>query len=415
MAIGTAPRLRSTEGARPTLVRSGANRRSVERRPAVVAKCGWVNGLAAIRSLGRHGVPVVAVDYDAGALGFRSRYTTRAALCPDPLRDEEAFVAFMAQLGDEDAPRPIFPTNDELLNTIARNRSALGEGFLCPFPSWDLLRRVQSKRFQLEQAVALGIPCPETRDQPTEELGFPVLVKPTDPTAFQRRFDGTHAFRCETMEQLEEAYERAAPYGPLVQELIPGGDDTLYTVGAYVSPGGDVLGVFCGRKLRQTPPEVGTCRVGEALWVDEVVEQGLRYLRGLGYHGLAQVEFKLDSRDGRYKLMEINPRLWQWHGLAAACGVDLVQVAYRDLLGEAPAPVAMDGRRRRWAITLASRESPALVRPPYVDAVFARDDPGPALDHLKRLAFRARLVRGARRAVLLAARGAGPFTRGRRA
>ena len=92
--------------------------------------------------------------------------------------------------------------------------------------------------------------------------------------------------------------------------------------------------MFCGRKLRQTPPGAGTCRVGESVWVDEVVEHGLRYLHGLGYYGLAQVEFKRDPRDGEYKLMEINPRLWQWHGLAAACGVDLVDLAYRELLGE---------------------------------------------------------------------------------
>ena len=43
-------------------------------------------------------------------------------------------------------------------------------------------------------------------------------------------------------------------------------------------------------------------------------------LRAVGFHGISQVEFKRDPRDGVYKLMEINPRLWQWHGLAAACG-----------------------------------------------------------------------------------------------
>src|SRR5207247_5948621 len=57
--------------------------------------------------------------------------------------------------------------------------------------------------------------------------------------------------------------------------------------------------LFCGRKLRQTPPGVGTCRVGEAVWVEEVVEQGLRLLRELEHTGLSQVEFKRDPRDGR--------------------------------------------------------------------------------------------------------------------
>ena len=32
--------------------------------------------------------------------------------------------------------------------------------------------------------------------------------------------------------------------------------------------------------------------------------------------------------------MEVNPRLWQWHSLARASGVDLPLIAYRDLTGE---------------------------------------------------------------------------------
>ena len=77
--------------------------------------------------------------------------------------------------------------------------------------------------------------------------------------------------------------------------------------------------------------------------MQEVVDAGLRFLRGLGFHGISQVEFKRDPRDGRFKLMEINPRLWQWHGLAAACGVDLPLIAYRDLTGE-PRRAGLDER-----------------------------------------------------------------------
>lgn len=171
----------------------------------------------------------------------------------------------------------------------------------------------------------------------------------------------------------------------MVQELIPGGDDTLYTVGSYVGRDGRALGVFSGRKLRQTPRGIGTCRVGEAVWVQDAVDGALRLLEAFGYFGLSQVEFKRDARDGKFKLMEINPRLWQWHGLAAACGVDLPLVAYADLVGKAPPRATMNGEGKRWAITLLPGERPAPQRPPYVDAVFARDDPKPAAVHLARV------------------------------
>jgi hypothetical protein len=97
------------------------------------------------------------------------------------------------------------------------------------------------------------------------------------------------------------------------------------------------------------------------------------------------VEFKRDHRDGRYKLMEINPRLWQWHGLATALGVDFTRIAYLDLLGRRPAPVTTEGKQGRWAVTLLAGESPALLLPPYVEPVLAFDDLKPAFTHLARV------------------------------
>jgi predicted ATP-grasp superfamily ATP-dependent carboligase len=251
---------------------------------------------------------------------------------------------------------------------------------------------VQSKRAQLDAAAEAGVSVPRTLHPRSAEearraggeLGYPVLVKPSTTEGFKRRF-GRQAFRCDDERQLEEAYAQAEPYEPMVQEVVPGGDEELYTLGSYLAEDGEALGLFCGRKLRQTPPGVGTCRVGEAVWVEEVVQKGLALLRALGFHGISQVELKRDRRDRELKLMEVNPRLWQWHGLAAACGVDVPLIAYRDLVGERPEPASMNGRRRRWAITFLRGESPALQRPPYVDAVFAADDPKPALVQAVRL------------------------------
>jgi predicted ATP-grasp superfamily ATP-dependent carboligase len=341
--------------------------------PAAVVDVGWVNGLAAIRSLGRAGIRVLAVDHRPSALGFRSRYA-EPFLAPDLHADEHRFVNFVRALGEI----VVFPTHDDALNAIARYADDLE--VLTPFPSWDVLERVQSKLAQLEQAQAVGI------DIPAVEPGtFPIVVKPDRSVEFKRRYR-RQAFRCDTTAELEDALARTEEFGAIVQEFVPGGDDALYTVGSYLDANGRALGVFCGRKLRQTPAGIGTCRVGEAVWVAEVVDAALTLLRAFGYTGLSQVEFKRDPRDGRYRLMEINPRLWQWHGLAAACGVDLPRIAYADLVGETLPDATMDGFGKRWAITLLPGERPTPQRPPYVDAVFARDDPRPGFVHLARVA-----------------------------
>ncbi len=80
-----------------------------------------------------------------------------------------------------------------------------------------------------------------------------------------------------------------------------------------------------------------------------------RCSRELGFHGISQVEYKRDPRDGTLRLMEVNARLWQWHSLAAACGVTLVDDGL-------PRRARTARRRRRPARGAGRRRWVALVR-----------------------------------------------------
>jgi D-aspartate ligase len=354
--------------------------------PAVVCEVGWVNGLGAIRSLGRARIPAIALDHRPWALGFRSRYAL-PVVAPDPLPDQDGFISLLLELAEAlGRPAPIFPTHDEHLNALAQRRDDLGDRFLYPFPSWDVLEPLQSKRHQLAVASRLGMGTPATAHPlsleearaAAAEIGFPVFVKPSENIVF-KRLHKRQAFICGDAAELERAYRVTAEYEPMVQEFIPGGDEWLWSLGTYIAPDGNPLALFSGRKLRQTAENMGSARVGEALWDDEVVESGLRLLRELDFHGIAQVEWKRDPRDGRLKLIEVNPRLWQWHGLTGACGADVTQIAYWDLIGVSVPFARTDSSGKRWAISLMSEQGFALQRPRYVDGVFALDDPKPGL------------------------------------
>jgi predicted ATP-grasp superfamily ATP-dependent carboligase len=359
----------------------------VERAPsAVVLGVGGAAGVSAIRLLGRRGINVFAVDHQLSPLGFRSRYAIPRRI-PDPERDEHGFAAALRALGDElGGGVPILPARDEDLNALARARPELGGRFLYPFPSWEILGPIQEKRFQVQRATELGLATPSTVDDPADVERFPVLVKPSRPAGFRARFR-RQALVCATRRELERAFEAARAFDPLVQELIPGPDRLLFTLGAYIDEAGSPpLAVFCGRKLRQSPSAIGTCRVGEARWNDTVVEQGVRLLRELSFTGIAQVEFKYDRRDGKFKFIEINPRLWQWHENAAVCGVDFPWIAYQDLTAGEKSAITSRGSGKRWGLTFYTNLAPAFVRPPYVDPFLAWDDPRLAIAHVARVA-----------------------------
>jgi D-aspartate ligase len=367
--------------------------------PAIVLEVGWVNGLGAIQTLARAGVKVLALDHRPFAIGLRSRYCL-PLLCPDPYAAERRFAAFLSELVELlPAPAPVFATHDDGLATISRALPDLGGKLLCPAPDVEKLDLLQQKRWQLARAAEANVAAPRTlypgsaseAREAAKEIGFPLFIKPSEPIAFRKVYPTQRVFSCDSMAELDGAYEMAAPYAPMLQEVVPGGDKELYTVGSYLDSDGRALGIFCGRKLRQTPRSrklvprgVGSCRHGEALWLPELVEDSLRLLEFCGYNGISQVEFKRDPRDGRYKLMEINPRLWMWHTLAAACGVNLAHIAYLDLIGCPPEPRTSEGRRKQWAITLMRGERPIIARPPFVEPVLSLRDPKPALVYLYR-------------------------------
>ncbi len=385
------------------------------RPPAVVLDVSFVNGLAACRSLHAAGAPVIAIDHRANALGLRSR-TAIGVRSPDPA-DEDAYVSFLAELGESfGEPAVVFPTHDTPLAAVGRHADRLA-AYTLPGSGWDVVGPLQHKRHQYEAAARAGVATPRTAypadraeaERVAGELRYPAIVKPSDPIPFKRRF-GRPALVCDDAAALLEAFDAAEGSEPMLQEVVPGDDSTLWTVGTYTDANGRPLGIFCGRKLLQMPRGFGTCRVGEARWRDDAVEQALALLDGLGYRGIAQTEFRQDADDGTLRLMEVNPRLWQWHGLARACGVDLPRIAYEDVLGRPPAPVR-SGREhdgRRWVagvahlrashaegVSLRETLAPFTSRD-VVEATFDLRDPVPTLVAASGLVT-APLLRGARR------------------
>jgi predicted ATP-grasp superfamily ATP-dependent carboligase len=365
------------------------------RPAALVLECSYVNGLSAIRSLAAMDVPVIALDHRREALGLRSRLAVPVE-CPHPHERPEEFAGLLAELCEVLPHGAVaFPTHDEYL--VAVNRAAPASLRL-PFGPRELIEPIQAKRFQYEAAARAGVQLPATFHPADEDaavqaaamLRYPAVMKPSEGAGFKRRH-GFPLVVANSPDELLEAYRLGAEFAPMLQERIPGGDDALWTVGSYVAADGAVLGIFCGRKLLQAPAGVGTCRVGIAEWDDEAVDGARRLLHALGFHGISQVEYKRDPRDGSLRLMEVNARLWQWHSLAAACGVDLVQTAYRDAVGDQVATRTSRGAEgRRWVALvrhlresrrerLGLRRTLMPLRPPFTEPVFSLRDPMPAV------------------------------------
>ncbi len=376
-------------------------RAAAAKPPAAVFQVSYSCGLDVVRDLGRHGVPMLALDPDPAAIGLRSRYAA-GRVCPSPLADEEALVTWLETIGRQMPQRAVvFPSHDEFIWPLSRHAERLEPWFIVPFSRWDVMSKVHDKRAQMEAAWRAGVDTPKTvfvssgaeLQAAAGEIRFPAVLKPVESLAFKLRFH-RHILDVETPEELQRIYDKVDDLGVLIlQERIPGGEEELWTVGSYLDAGSRPLAVFTGHKLRQYPHAGGSCLAGVSRWDDKLADAALRLLQELHFHGVSQVEFKRDPRNGRFCLMEINARHWKWHGLAARCGVNLSFAAYRDAIGD-PYIARRQQDGVKWIvankdvplalleIAKRQRSAPAYVRSlrgTRMDGLHALDDPLPGL------------------------------------
>jgi len=315
----------------------------------------YYTGLGIARALRGRRVPIFALSWESNILGTRSRYFDKVLIAPDGRDEPEALCDFLVKAGAGFPCKPvIFPTRDFDVIFLDRFRDALATWYVLPQADGSPILRMMDKLELADVATKLGLPTPRTASCGSAEaleihasaMRFPVIAKPR--FAFQWRQQGLwekvgaqKAFIVESREELRRLYKRltAVTEEVLLQEYIPGVDMDIVVCCAYVGRDGEPKGYFTGRKLKQSPPLVGTGCIVEAIDCPAIVPPTLALLKAFGYTGIAEVEFKLDKTTGAYYLIEINPRHWDQHELGTLVGINISRLAYEDMLGLAPEPV----------------------------------------------------------------------------
>ncbi|HEX4215182.1 MAG TPA: ATP-grasp domain-containing protein [Candidatus Dormibacteraeota bacterium] len=374
-----------------------------EGRPGALVLGSDFRGLAAVRALGRKGIPSFVVCNDPRSAWY-SRYSVGRERWAGKLHGDD-FRDYLLELADRRGLRGwvLYALQDETVETVAENAGVLGDVYRLTTPGWDSARRALDKHLMNELADLVGIPYPKTwypkgaQDLTWLNLTYPVLVKPTMSTWLQHSMR-RKALWAHDFAELRESYRTLAALVPpeeiVVQEAIAGDGHTQVSAAVFCRDG-EVLGGMTARRTRQYPIDLGlsSCYV-EAMPVPGLIELASSLVEELGLSGVAEVEFKQDERDGRYKLLDINVRLWGWHGLCVPCGMDFTSLLYQQAMGQdvKPAGPVYGWRWRRMLTDLpaALQEMRAGITTPWgylasfargrtVPSVFAADDPLPGV------------------------------------
>lgn len=310
------------------------------------------NSLAVIRALGKSGLKVDAAEETRFATGFFSKYCENKFVYPDPSKNAEEFISYLLDLVQKNNYEMIFPITDKTVMPITSHKDEFSKYTIVPYPDYATLIKAMNKEKTIRTAIEARIPIPKTYfiksidDLNLIELEYPLIIKPV-------KSSGSRGVAlCNNRKELTNKYEyNFRKYGSLlVQEYIPqGGEIGVYTLFNKESK---PIALSVQRRIRSYPVSGGPSTLRETIRDDKLVSLSFKLLDAMDWYGLAMVEFRIDSRDGKPKLMEINPRFWGSLQLSILAGVNFPYILYKLAKGEHLDPV-LDyrvGTKCRWIL-----------------------------------------------------------------
>lgn len=320
-----------------------------------VTDASYKHTLGAVRSLGSKGIYVIAGSTSSHSLSFYSKYCSERVVYPDPKREDE-FVSFLQNYVQKNKVDVLLPIGYLATTVLSKHKAEFDGLAKLPVADYGSMEVAADKNRTMNFAASQGIKVPRMYAKGDDVESYPVVVK-----GLMESGKVSYANSSDDLSRLDLQ-------NSLIQEYIPGEG---YGFFALLNKG-QPRAIFMHKRIREYPMTGGPSTVAESIYDPDLKRQGLRLLQALNWHGVAMVEFKKDSRDGEFKLMEINPKFWGSLDLAIASGVDFPYLAVKMAVEGDIEPVFEyeTGIRFRW---LFPDDSLYLLSNPGSIGTFIRD------------------------------------------
>ena len=297
--------------------------------------------VAIARTLGRLGVPVYAIVEDAYTPLACSRYLTKSFIWDLWPLDDEALLKAISTIGEIiGRPTVLIPMDDLSAVFVAENAHTLRRWFLFPLLPSDVPRQLANKLNLHSVCARIGIPCARTVaprsaadiSEFTKFTTFPVVVKVAE--QWRLLYDKYNILMILTQDALFkfcEQLEDGDCERMILQEFIPG-EDWIYH--GYCDAEKSLYVSFTGKKLLSYPPGAGSTALGLSLSNETLRCRAESLLRAISYSGITDMDWRLDMRDGQYKLLDCNPRVgMNFRMFENGAGIDVIRALHLNLTG----------------------------------------------------------------------------------
>lgn len=331
----------------------------------VLTNGNFLGTLAAARDLGRHNIPVVLADAEAGTLTAHSRFLTRDLRCP-PMAEAQAWAGWMLEFGRNHPGHVLYPATDHACWLIEQNRDAFSRYFHLYVPAPGAIHELLNKRKLHAHCSALGIDQPELWTAAealsgASRLRYPVLAKPQAHTGLRvdvkglvardeaqlraelRQFDSRYGYRPEMLADDPGLGEL------MVQAFHEEAAQHIYSLAGFYAPEHDICLMRASQKVLQWPLRVGVGLCFESRPVLPSLALQVRQLMDrLDYRGAFEVEFIHVAQRERYLLIDFNPRFYGQMGFEIARGLPVARLCYLAAAGDAQELARLADAARQW-------------------------------------------------------------------
>ncbi len=279
-----------------------------------------------MEALHKLGCEVTTYNNSKLDMGYVSRYPDRKLLAYWNREDEvKSYTALLEQLKSYKYD-VVIPLTDFSAIMLSKHKDEVKKYANPAVNDWNVFIKAADKQNTMVACMDNGIPCPYTLrdvksvDDIIGKIDYPFIIKP-------RVGYGSIGFCCiHNEEELRKVFDKSASaYGDmLVQEYIPQ-TDTQYKCEVLIDRDGVVKSAVVFDKTRWYPIDGGSTCCSATVDRPDIVESCVKLLKTIGWVGYGDVDLIQDPRDGKAKVMEINPRITASVKVCFAAGVDFAQ------------------------------------------------------------------------------------------
>jgi len=283
--------------------------------------------LGIVRSIGRQGIcMVVGSRHRLGRAGFSKNVQHRFVYRLQNDSIETAHKDILAAVKHY-RPRVLMPVYDTTWFVIYRYyRVYQNLTTIVANPGEKLFKDLLDKGRLFAVAKKHGVKMPATFLPQTfkdarslrNSLPYPVILKPQSGSGGEGMTIAENAGEFESALQFfKEIF--------VVQEKIEGEDLEL----TILCDHGKAIAGSAYVSLRNAPLPFGPPVACRTITDDNLMQIGVRFLEGLGYHGVAHLDFRRDQRDSNPLLLDFNARLAGTNDTSLHSGIDFASMLFR--------------------------------------------------------------------------------------